>query len=79
MTLSLMRSEAENLVMTGQARWADETRPLRRVETAESPDLSAMKRPQLAKLAEARGVNVVRADGGDGVPLKSDYIAALGG
>lgn len=73
------RSEAENLVMTGQARWKEETRPLARVETPETPDLSAMTKEQLVTLAEARGVDVVRLDGEDGIPLKSDYIAALGG
>jgi hypothetical protein len=33
--------------------------------------------PQLRDRASARGVEVTRADGGDGDPLKSDYIAAL--
>lgn len=76
-TLELARSEAENLVMTGQARW--ETRPLPKAETPGSPDLSELTRPQLEAMAEARGVKVVRADGEDGLPLKADYIRALGG
>lgn len=75
--LRLRRSEAENLVMTGQARWC-ETRPMVAVETAEKPDLSALSKSQLAALAEARGIEVTREDGEDGVPLKSDFLRVLG-
>jgi len=74
--LRLRRSEAENLVMTGQARWC-ETRPLVAAETAERPDLSALSKSQLAALAEARGIEVTREDGEAGVPLRSDYLRVL--
>ena len=72
------RSEAENLVMTGQARWKVETRPAPKVETPEAPSLESMTRKQLEDLAAARGVEVERADG-EGLPVKADYLRALGG
>lgn len=75
--LRLRRTEAENLVMTGQARWC-ETRPMAKVETPEAPDLSVLSKSQLATVAEARGIEVTRADGEDGVPLKSDFLRVLG-
>lgn len=40
-------------------------------------DLSSLTREELARLAGERGVPVVRADGKDGEPLKSDYLSAL--
>lgn len=73
------KSEAENLVMTGQARWKTETRPTPAGETPESPDLSGLTKDQLVAMAERHGVDVQRADGEDGAPLKSDYVRALGG
>jgi hypothetical protein len=42
-------------------------------------DLDALTKEELIALAIERGVTVTRADGADGVPLKSDYIAALSG
>lgn len=73
------RSEAENLVMTGQARWAGETATLPKPETPESPDLGGLTKAELVSLAVARGVTVKRADGKDGEPVKADYLRALGG
>lgn len=48
-------------------------------ETPEAPDYAAMSKAELVEEAEARGLTVRRADGDDGVPLKADYIRALGG
>lgn len=73
------RSEAENLVMTGQARWATEHPTVPTGETPESPDLSGLTKAQLVALAESRGVKVERGDGKDGDPVKADYLRALGG
>lgn len=80
-TLSLPRSEAKTLVGTGQARWAAETPERRTPETPETPKarpLDTLTKAQLVELAEAEGVDVQRADGEDGAPLKSDYLRALG-
>lgn len=50
-------------------------------ETPEAPaeSLESMTRKQLEDMAAEQGVEVERADGEDGLPLKSDYIRALGG
>lgn len=48
-------------------------------EADEAPDYEAMNKAELVEIAEARGIEVVRQDGEDGVPKKSDYIAALSG
>lgn len=81
-TIHIPREEAKTLVGTGQARWAVEAPEARapKVETPETPrarPLDSFTKEELIDTAEDRGVDVVRADGEDGAPLKSDYIAAL--
>lgn len=43
----------------------------------EDLDLDALTKEDLVALAEDRGVEVTRADGKEGAPLKSDYVRAL--
>lgn len=43
------------------------------------PDLEDKSKDELAALSEERGLEVTRADGKDGDPLKSDYLRALKG
>lgn len=40
-------------------------------------ELGRMSKPDLVALAEEKGVEVTREDGGDGEPLVSDYVTAL--
>lgn len=70
-------------VSAGAAEWVE--KPVERVvreptETREEgaeEDLSSLNKPELVRMAEDRGVEVERADGGDGPPLKSDYVRVL--
>lgn len=48
------------------------------VEEPEAEGYADYTREELEAIAEERDVEVVRRDGGEGAPLKSDYIAALG-
>lgn len=47
--------------------------------TDDAPDFESMSKEELVKLAEERGLEVTRADGEDGAPLKSDFVKALQG
>lgn len=66
------------LVSSGAAEWSGAP-PREEAVTVptEARDLSGLTKAQLAAMAERHGVEVTRADGEDGDPLKSDYLAAL--
>ena len=66
----------EALLATGQAE-VPSLAPRREAETRPLPDLSSLTKDELVALAEERDVKVVRADGEEGAPLKSDYLRAL--
>lgn len=67
-----------DLVSSGAAEWAGAPpREEAVAEPTETRDLSGLTKDQLVAMAERHGVEVTRADGEDGAPLKSDYVAAL--
>lgn len=77
MDIEMPKSEAENLVMTGQARWTN--RPLPKAETPEGGhEFADMTRKELEAYAAEHDIEVTRADGEDLPPLKSDYLRVLG-
>lgn len=75
---------ASHYVSHGAAEWVGNPpeHAVRRApevrDDAEDPvDLSGLSKDELVALAEEREIEVVRADGEEGAPLKSDYVAAL--
>lgn len=75
---------ASHYVSHGAAEWvgnppehAVRRAPETRGEPEAPVDLSGLSKRELVALAEERGIEVTRSDGGDGAPLRSDYEAAL--
>lgn len=67
-----------NVGVAGPVRGRVE-RAVREPQDNAALDLEALSKQELVELAVERGVDVERADGEDGVPLKADYIRALSG
>lgn len=72
-------------VNAGAAEWVEAPKETatraapesREPDTETEVDLRTLRKIELVEMAEERGVEVTRADGEDGEPLKADYVRAL--